>query len=129
MEDQSPARSAAADADLVLRTRSGDAEAFGELWRRHYRSGMTVARSVTSSIDPDDLVQESYSRIYQAILKGGGPNGSFRAYLFTSIRNTAAAWGRARRETAIDELETVADPASTDSAATSRKRSSEAIRP
>jgi len=117
VEDQSPARSAAADADLVLRTRSGDAEAFGELWRRHYRSGMTVARSVTSSIDPDDLVQESYSRIYQAILKGGGPNGSFRAYLFTSIRNTAAAWGRARRETAIDELETVADPASTDSAA------------
>jgi RNA polymerase sigma factor (sigma-70 family) len=101
----------------VLRTRSGDAEAFGELWRRHYRSGMTVARSVTSSIDPDDLVQESYSRIYQAILKGGGPNGSFRAYLFTSIRNTAAAWGRARRETAIDELEAVADPASTDSAA------------
>ncbi|WP_363331424.1 sigma-70 family RNA polymerase sigma factor [Microbacterium sp. 69-10] len=117
MEDQSPARSAAADADLVLRTRSGDAEAFGELWRRHYRSGMTVARSITSSIDPDDLVQESYSRIYQAILKGGGPNGSFRAYLFTSIRNTAAAWGRARRETTIDELETVADPASTDSAA------------
>ena len=32
------------DADLVLRTRSGDAAAFGELWRRHYRSGVTVAR-------------------------------------------------------------------------------------
>ncbi|WP_344692352.1 sigma-70 family RNA polymerase sigma factor, partial [Microbacterium esteraromaticum] len=106
-----------ADADLVLRTRSGDAEAFGELWRRHYPSGITVARSVTSSIDPDDLVQESYARIYQAILKGGGPNGSFRAYLFTSIRNTAAAWGRARRETPIDELDTVADPSSTESAA------------
>lgn len=106
-----------ADADLVLRTRSGDADAFGELWRRHYRSGMTVARSVTSSIDPDDLVQESYTRIYRAILNGGGPNGSFRAYLFTSIRNTAAAWGRARRETAIDELDTVADPASTEASA------------
>ncbi len=77
---------------------------------------MAVARSITSSLDPDDLVQEAYSRIYQAILKGGGPNGSFRAYLFTSIRNTAAAWGRARRETAIDELETGADPASTEEA-------------
>nr|WP_314842973.1 sigma-70 family RNA polymerase sigma factor [uncultured Microbacterium sp.] len=105
------------DADLVLRTRSGDGEAFGELWRRHYPSGMSVARSITSSIDPDDLVQESYTRIYQAIIKGGGPNGSFRAYLFTSIRNTAAAWGRSRRESAMDELETVADPDSTDQAA------------
>ncbi|MEZ0140449.1 sigma-70 family RNA polymerase sigma factor [Microbacterium sp. NRRL B-14842] len=104
------------DADLILRVRSGDKGAFGELWRRHYPSGMAVARSVTSSIDPDDLVQESYTRIYQAILKGGGPNGSFRAYLFTSIRNTAAAWGRARRETAIDELDTVADPDSTEHA-------------
>ncbi|MGY1552995.1 sigma-70 family RNA polymerase sigma factor [Microbacterium sp. A588] len=106
-----------ADADLILRTRSGDSAAFGELWRRHYPSGMSVARSITSSIDPDDLVQESYTRIYQAVLKGGGPNGSFRAYLFTSIRNTAASWGRSRVETPMDELETIPDPDSTDQAA------------
>lgn len=111
------ATGASADADLILRTRSGDADAFGELWRRHYPSGLSVARSITSSIDPDDLVQEAYARIYQAIVKGGGPNGSFRAYLFTSIRNTAAAWGRSRRESAMDELETVADPNSTEQAA------------
>ncbi|QNA92088.1 sigma-70 family RNA polymerase sigma factor [Microbacterium sp. Se63.02b] len=104
------------DADLILRARSGDTGAFGELWRRHYPSGIAVARSITSSIDPDDLVQEAYTRIYQAIIKGGGPNGSFRAYLFTSIRNTAAGWGRARRETAIDELDSVADPETTDQA-------------
>ncbi len=89
-----------ADADLVLRTRSGDAAAFGELWRRHYRSGITVARSVTGSFDADDLVQEAYTRIYQSILQGRGPTTAFRAYLFTSIRNTAADWGRARREVA-----------------------------
>ncbi len=116
-QDNASHEESIADADLVLRTRSGDAAAFGELWRRHYPSGMSVARSITSSIDPDDLVQESYTRIYQAILKGGGPNGSFRAYLFTSIRNTAAAWGRARRESAIDELDAVADPDSTEQAA------------
>ncbi|GAB3283481.1 sigma-70 family RNA polymerase sigma factor [Microbacterium lacusdiani] len=106
----------APDADLVLRSRSGDGEAFGELWRRHYRSGVVVARSVTSSIDPDDLVQEAYARIFQAIQRGGGPTGSFRAYLFTSIRNTAAAWGRAQSEQTIDELETLEDPESTDEA-------------
>ncbi|MFC6326946.1 sigma-70 family RNA polymerase sigma factor, partial [Microbacterium koreense] len=104
------------DADLVLRTRSGDRAAFGELWRRHYRSGVTVARSVSSSLDPDDLVQEAYTRIYQSIQKGGGPTGSFRAYLFTSIRNTAAGWGRARKETAIDVLDTVEDPATSEEA-------------
>jgi RNA polymerase sigma factor (sigma-70 family) len=116
VHEDTPLHEPIADADLILRTRSGDTEAFGELWRRHYPSGMAVARSVTSSIDPDDLVQESYTRIYQAIVKGGGPNGSFRAYLFTSIRNTAAAWGRSRRESAIDELDTVADPDSTEQA-------------
>ena len=99
------------DADLVLRTRSGDAGAFAELWRRHYRAGVTVARNMTSSLDADDLVQEAYTRIYQSIVAGGGPTGSFRAYLFTSIRNTAAAWGRARRETAYDELDHVEDAA------------------
>lgn len=99
-----------ADADLVLRSRSGDARAFGELWRRHYRAGVTVARNMTSSLDADDLVQEAYTRIYQSIVNGGGPTGSFRAYLFTSIRNTAAAWGRARRETTYEELDGVEDP-------------------
>ncbi|HWS50909.1 MAG TPA: sigma-70 family RNA polymerase sigma factor, partial [Microbacterium sp.] len=115
--DNTPHDATIADADLVLRARSGDSEAFGELWRRHYTAGVSVARSITSSIDPDDLVQEAYTRIYQAIIKGAGPNGSFRAYLFTSIRNTAAAWGRSRRETAIDELDSVADPDSTEQAA------------
>ncbi|WP_345751569.1 sigma-70 family RNA polymerase sigma factor [Microbacterium rhizophilus] len=106
----------ATDADLVLRSRSGDARAYGELWRRHHAAGIAVARSVTSSIDPDDLVQEAFTRIFQAIRRGGGPTGAFRAYLFTAIRNTAASWGRGRRESAIDELDTLADPASTDEA-------------
>jgi RNA polymerase sigma factor (sigma-70 family) len=105
----------AADADLVLRTRSGDRGAFGELWYRHYRSGIAVARSM-SGLDPDDLVQEAYARIYQSILRGGGPTGSFRAYLFTSIRNTAAAWGRSGRETAMEDLDAVVDPATSDDA-------------
>jgi RNA polymerase sigma factor (sigma-70 family) len=55
--------------------------------------------------------------IEQAVVRGGGPNGSFRAYLFTSIRNTAAAWGRTRRETPIDELESIVDPESAEQAA------------
>lgn len=109
-------RQDAADAELVLRSRSGDRHAYAELWRRHYRSGIVVARSISPAADSDDLVQEAFTRIYHAIQRGGGPTGSFRAYLFTSIRNTAADWGRGRRETTIDELEAMADPASTDQA-------------
>jgi len=106
-----------ADAELVQQARAGHADAFGELWRRHYSSGIAVARSITSSLDPDDLVQEAYTRIFRSIQRGGGPTGAFRAYLFTSIRNTAASWGRARRETTLDELDAVPDPDSGEQAA------------
>lgn len=115
MPDTNPTETTA-DADLVLRSRSGDADAFGELWRRHYGSAIVAARSISPSLDADDLVQEAYAKIFQAIRRGGGPTGSFRAYLFTAIRNTAAAWGGARRETAVDEMDEVEDPATSEDA-------------
>lgn len=99
------------DAELVKRVRSGDTQAYGVLWERHSRAGATVARSYTSSFDPDDLVSESYAKIFQIITAGGGPDGAFRPYLFTTIRNTAASWGRARRETSMDDAEQIEDPA------------------
>jgi RNA polymerase sigma factor (sigma-70 family) len=98
------------DADLIDRSRTGDKGAFAELWRRHYVSGLSVARSITAAFDADDLVQEAFSRIFQSVQRGGGPTGSFRAYLFTIIRNTAADWGRSRADTAFDDVEEVADP-------------------
>ncbi|WP_119696828.1 sigma-70 family RNA polymerase sigma factor [Microbacterium halotolerans] len=104
-----------ADADLVLRSRSGDADAFGELWRRHYRSGIVAARNISHDLDADDLVQEAYAKIFQAIRRGGGPTGSFRAYLFTAIRNIAATWGKAAAS-AAGELEDVEDPGSSEEA-------------
>jgi RNA polymerase sigma factor (sigma-70 family) len=106
-----------ADSDLVERTRTGDTESYAELWRRHARAGITVARSHTSSLEADDLVAESFAKIFQAIQSGGGPTGAFRPYLFTTIRNTAAAWGRARHETAIDDADDIADPDFTDESA------------
>ena len=111
-----PADEPLSDADLVLRSRSGDAEAFAILWERHYSAGIAVARSITPTIDADDLVQEAFTRIFQVVRRGGGPTGAFRAYLFTAIRNTAASWGRSRREVATDELDALVDPDSTDAA-------------
>ena len=105
------------DADLVLRSRSGDTAAFGELWARHYRSGVVAARSISESIDADDLVQEAYAKIFQTVRRGGGPTASFRAYLFTAIRNTAASWGRSRVDVSLDDADDVEDPESTERAA------------
>jgi RNA polymerase sigma factor (sigma-70 family) len=99
------------DIELVERARRGDPEPFAELWRRHARAGRTVARGHARSIEADDLVSEAFSAIYTTVLRGGGPSGAFRPYLFTTIRNTAAAWGRARREIPIDDAESIEDPA------------------
>jgi RNA polymerase sigma factor (sigma-70 family) len=104
----------ASDADLLELSKQGSSAAFGELWARHAAAGRTVARSFTSSLDPDDLVAEAFTKIFQLLLKGKGPTGAFRPYLFTAIRNTAASWGRARRETSIDTLESFEDPASSE---------------
>ena len=104
-----------ADATLIERTRQGDRAAFAQLWQRHAASGRTVARSY-SSLDPDDLVSESFTRIYDAILAGKGPTAAFRPYLFTTIRNTAASWGRARHETNLETLESFEDPDTSESA-------------
>ena len=108
MGDQS-SKPTTSDAELIERARSGDTRAFGELWRRHYRSAARVARQFTSSIDADDLVSEAYARIYQRVLAGGGPTGAFRPYLYTTIRNLASSWGAASRDIQVDMIEDFED--------------------
>lgn len=98
------------DAELIESARSGDTRAFAELWQRHYRSAARVARQCTSSIDADDLVSEAYARIFQRVLAGGGPEGAFRPYLYTTIRNLAATWGAQQsRDVQVDFIDDVED--------------------
>lgn len=104
------------DRDLLAASRLGDTAAFGELWRRHHDAGLSQARSASSSLDPEDLVQEAFTRIYSALQAGKGPDVAFRPYLFTTIRHTAASWGRARVEEPSEDLDAVADPDSTEHA-------------
>ncbi len=111
-----PATDVEADEALVARARSGDRAAYAELWSRHHRSAVRVARQFTS-IDAYDLVSEAYARIYQRILAGGGPTGAFRPYLYTTVRNLASSWGGASHEVSVERIEdlehpdAVADPA------------------
>lgn len=83
-----------ADSDLIARAAAGDADAYAELWRRHYASGIRAARAITTSIESEDLVQEAFTRIYRSLRGGRGPRQTFRSYLYATIRNTAATWGK-----------------------------------
>lgn len=98
-----------ADHELVRRARRGDRAAYAELWRRHHQAGLRVARAVTR-LDADDIVAEAFARILRIVLAGGGPEGAFRPYLYTTIKNVAASQGRATKEFVVDDLEVLLDP-------------------
>lgn len=82
------------DTELVLLTRQGDEHAYAELWTKYSRRAEAVARRISRTFEPHDLVAESYTRVLQAIRSGGGPTGTFSGYLYTTIRNVAANWAR-----------------------------------
>ncbi|MBW9095004.1 sigma-70 family RNA polymerase sigma factor, partial [Microbacterium jejuense] len=93
------------DEELVAAARAGDDAAYAVLWERHVASGRNAARAVSPNVDPDDIVSEAFTSILSAIRKGGGPQDGFRPYLFATIRNVAASWGRRTQETPLDDLD------------------------
>ncbi len=96
---------ARSDEDLVAAARGGDDAAYAVLWERHAASARNAARAVSPHVDPDDLVSEAFTSILSTIRKGGGPQDGFRPYLFATIRNVAASWGRRPSETPLDDLD------------------------
>lgn len=98
------------DDELVLATRAGDSSAFGVLWDRHSPAALRAARSITNSIDPEDLVSEAFAKTFGAIRNGGGPTDAFRPYIFAAVRSAAATWGGKQKDVValeyIDELPT-----------------------
>lgn len=85
------------DAELLSRLRSGDASAYIELWRRHVKAALRVAHHVAPG-QAEDLVAESFTAVFNQITRmDNGPESAFRAYLFTTMRNTAVRWQAAAR--------------------------------
>lgn len=91
---------AMSDVTLVKQFRAGDARGLAELWQRHYRSGVRVARQYTS-IAVDDLVAKSFIQCCERQLAGRGLDGAFRPQFYAAIRAAAASSGAAAR---IDAL-------------------------
>jgi len=85
----------ASDAELISASRGGDRDAFSELYARHASAALLVARQhAMRPADAEDIVSESFARIFRLLQEGKGPDSFFRAYLFTSIRRMAVDLAR-----------------------------------
>ena len=98
------------DDELLAQARAGNSEAFGVLFERHRLVAVRLARSITDRVDPEDVVEEAFVRIFAALRGSGGPTSNFRAYLLTAVRRQAIDQGRASAnlipsEDKISELE------------------------
>lgn len=84
------------DARLLERTREGDDEAYGELYRRHADAALRLARNLTrSTATAEDLMADAFASVLLALRNGSGPTEAFRPYLLTAVRRRS--WRGARR--------------------------------
>ena len=85
------------DQDLLGRVRGGDTSAFGDLYAHHSGAAHRAARRMVR--DPqlaEDLVSESFARVFKALRSENGPRGDLFPYLLVTMRNVASSWGRDR---------------------------------
>jgi RNA polymerase sigma factor (sigma-70 family) len=78
------------DEALVERVRGGDNGAFEELYRRHSRVAVSVARKILGSPqDAEDAVSEAFTNVLSALRRQVGPREKFRPYLLACVRNSS----------------------------------------
>src|SRR5688572_27117685 len=77
------------DAELILQVRSGDREAFGVLYERHASAARALARQYVSPADAEDVVADAFSKLFEMLRRGAGPDAGFRPYLYTVVRHRA----------------------------------------
>lgn len=87
------------DAELIARSRLGDAGAYGVLYQRHAPAARRLATQlVTRAADVDDVVAETFARVLSAMVSGNGPVEAFRPYLLTALRRVAVDQIRRQRK-------------------------------
>ena len=107
-----------ADTDLLAAVRAGDTAAYGALYKRHRAAARRFASGLTRDpADVDDLVAETFAKVFATLRAGRGPLVAFRAYLHTTLRNVCYHWARRDRRieftddlTRYDDGEPFLDP-------------------
>ena len=107
------------DSDLLAAVRAGDTAAYGTLYQRHHAAARQLAYGLSRDpADADDLVAETFAKVFATLRAGRGPLVAFRAYLNTTMRHVC--YRRARRDrrleftddlTRYDAVEPFSDPA------------------
>lgn len=104
------------DAELVRRTRAGDAAAFDLLVRRHFRSAYAVAIAVMRNVmDAEDVCQEAFVRALGRLEECREP-ARFGAWLAQITRRRALNALDARRVRSTEPLEPDIAPGTSDAA-------------
>jgi RNA polymerase sigma-70 factor (ECF subfamily) len=96
------------DAELVVRTRAGDPEAFGSLVARYYDACWRFAYHMLGErADAEDVVQDSFLRAYLAIGRYD-ERDQFRGWLFRILtnqcRNYLTSRGRRTKRFVQDDI-------------------------
>jgi RNA polymerase sigma factor (sigma-70 family) len=107
LDDRGPFMSvtldAASDVELVASARAGSQTAVVHLWTRHYPVALAAARRYARQPrDAEEMASDAFTGMLSAMSSGGGPTGSVRAYLLTSVRNQATS--RARRSSSSEVI-------------------------
>ncbi len=94
-----------ADAELMLRVRRGDRQAFRELVERHQRAVVqTIYRAIGDAWEAEDLAQ----RVFLQVWRSAGryqPTAKFTTWLFTIVHNTILNEHRRRGRRGAESLD------------------------
>jgi DNA-directed RNA polymerase specialized sigma24 family protein len=89
--DESSSPPPGGDAELIGAIASGDSAAYGTLYERHVAAARSLARQlVASPAEAEDVVTETFTRLYAVLRQGGGPGAAVRPYLLTAVRRVAS---------------------------------------
>src|SRR5689334_20624588 len=80
-------RLAPSDAELIALTRSGDTDAWAQLYERHSTAAERVAIRLAGHADAPDLVSDAFMRTWATIKRGNGPQYAFRPYILSAVKN------------------------------------------
>jgi RNA polymerase sigma factor (sigma-70 family) len=89
------------DTDLLAAVRAGDTAAYGTLYERHHQATRQLAFALARHpADADDLVAETFTKVFATLRAGRGPLVAFRAYLHTTLRHVC--YHRARLDRRLE---------------------------
>lgn len=97
-----------ADAELMLRVRRGDRDAFRQLVERHQRAVVqTIYRAIGDAWEAEDLAQRVFLQVWRSARRYR-PKAKFTTWLFTIVHNTILNERRRRVRRGAESLESLA---------------------